>query len=453
MRVTFPRSVIALILCSFTDSGLGGELPTVAPEDVGMSEAKLAKIGPVVQQMVDDGSIAGAVTIVARREKVVYHETFGVRDVKSRRPMTGDTIFRIYSMTKPVTSVAVMMLWEQGRLKLDDPISDYLPELKSLHVHTRGPSATENLEESKSPLTIRDLLRHTSGLTYGLFGGTPVDVAYRRQSVLDRHSTLADMTRKLSKIPLLYQPGTRFNYSVSTDVLGRLVEVISQQSLDEFFRLRIFEPLDMRDTGFYVRAGQHERLAANHSRGEEGKLRVIDDPRTSRYLLRPALLSGGSGLVSTGRDYLRFAQMLLHGGQLQGQRLLRSGTVDMMTSNQLPDESMPMAMNDGPREGVGFGLGFSVRVAHSHKEPHEVVGQYGWGGAASTQFWISPRHELIVIALRQFMPLKIGSPTPLSRSFLKHFWISHRFSPRGYCSALLRSTLSAKRSTRMIRSL
>jgi CubicO group peptidase (beta-lactamase class C family) len=307
-------------------------------------------------------------------------------------------------MSKPITSVAVMILAEEGKLKLDDPVGKYLPELKSLKVHGGDDDATKNLIEPKRPMTIRDLLRHTSGLTYGFFGNSPVDKLYGQRGVLDRSTTLADMVGKLGKIPLRYQPGTKFNYSVSTDVLGRLVEVVSKKPLDEFLAARIFKPLDMKDTGFFVPESSRGRFSATHGR-QSGKLRVSDAPKTSRYNTKPKLLSGGGGLVSTGRDYLRFCQMLASGGRLHDVRILKRTTVAAMTSNQLPAEAIPIGVGTGDRrDGKGFGLGFSVRVAKSDKQPAEVVGEYGWGGAASTHFWISPRHELVVITLRQFMP-------------------------------------------------
>jgi CubicO group peptidase (beta-lactamase class C family) len=242
-------------------------------------------------------------------------------------------------------------------------------------------------------MTIRDLLRHTSGLTYGYFGNTPVDKMYMARSVLKQKSSLQDMINKLGEIPLLYKPGTKWHYSVSTDVLGYLVQKISGQPLNEFFRQNIFEPLDMKDTAFYVPNEKVYRFAACYGPGQNGELRLIDDPAQSQYLAQPSLFSGGGGLVSTARDYLRFSQMLLNKGQLDGKRLLRSETVEMMTSNQLPDSVKRGA-------GEGFGLGFSVRL----RDGRFPKGEYGWGGAASTHFWISPKDELIVIALSQYMP-------------------------------------------------
>jgi CubicO group peptidase (beta-lactamase class C family) len=318
--------------------------------------------------------------------------------------MKTDTIFRIYSMTKPITTVAAMILYEEGKLQLDDPVSKYLPQLKGLRVHS---GTGDETVEAKREITIRDLMRHTSGFTYGAYGESPVDKLYRQKRVLDRNGTLEDLVAKLSKIPLQYQPGTRFNYSVSTDVLGRVVEVVSGKPLDVFFAERIFKPLDMVDTGFYVPADKISRFAANYGPEEKGGLKVIDDPEKSPYAKPTRFFSGGGGLVSTARDYLRFCQMLLGGGQFQGTRLLKPQTVAMMTQNQVPPESFPLTMPGGMKvPGLGFGLGFGVWMAHNPLDPAGAIGEYFWGGAASTNFAISPANQTVVMSLTQFMPLK-----------------------------------------------
>jgi len=366
-----------------------GELPFTSPENVGMSSEKLARTKSSVQALIDNDKIAGASIIVARKGKIVLSETFGMMDKKANKPMQPDTIFRIYSMSKPITSVAAMMLYEQGKLKLDDPISKYIPEFKELKVYSESGKHDGQVRQ----MSVRDLLRHTSGLTYGYFGNTAVDKMYRAKGVLNRKSSLQDMVNELSGIPLLYQPGTKWHYSVSTDVLGYLVQKVSGQPLDEFFWQNIFEPLDMKDTAFHVPNEKVNRFAACYGPRQNGGLKIVDEPTTSRYLIQAKLFSGGGGLVSTARDYLRFSQMLLNKGQLDGTQLLRCETVEMMTSSQLPD-----SVKRG--EGEGFGLGFSVRLRDG-KFPQ---GEYGWGGAASTHFWISPKDELIVIALSQYMP-------------------------------------------------
>ena len=397
----FARCV-ALLFLVCVPVAWSQELPTAKPEDVGLSAEKLARVGPAVRALVDDDKVAGAITMVARRGKVVYFEAVGKRDVESGKPMERDTILRFYSMSKPVTSVAVMMLVEAGKIDLDDPVAKHLPELKGLRVFVRANGDGFETESAKRDPTVRDLLRHTAGLTYGLFGNTPIDEKYRTVGLLAPGSTLDGMTKKLGELPLLYQPGTKWNYSVATDVLGRIVEVTSGKSLDAFFAERIFRPLDMPDSGFFVPADKLDRLAATHGTAD-GKLRVTDAPATSSFRTRPTLLSGGGGLVSTARDYMRFCQMLAAGGELGGRRLLRRETVQAMTANQLPDEAFPIAFGPIQRPGTGFGLGFSVQV---NRDPLSAsrIGEYGWGGAASTHFWISPKDELVVIALQQFMP-------------------------------------------------
>jgi len=389
MKIT-RQTLIAIVLSLVVPfAAHAKEIPITSAEDVGMSSEKLSQVKPAVQALVENEKIAGASVIVARKGKIALFETFGMMDREANKPMEPDTIFRFYSMTKPVTSVAAMMLYEEGKLKLDDPVSKYIPDFKSLKVYAESGKHAEQERE----MSVRDLFRHTSGLTYGFFGNTPVDKMYRAGSVFDWDSSLKDMIDKLSEIPLLYQPSTKWHYSVSTDVLGYLVQKISCQSLDKFFKTRIFKPLKMKDTAFHVPAKNTERFAACYGPNLTGGLRVVDDPNKSRYLKKPSLFSGGGGLVSTARDYMRFCQMLLNKGQLDGKQLLRPETVEMMTTNQLPD-----SVRRG-KDG-GFGLGFSVSL----KDSIFPKGEYGWGGAASTHFWISPKHDLIVIALSQYMP-------------------------------------------------
>jgi CubicO group peptidase (beta-lactamase class C family) len=380
-------------------------LPTAKPEDVGLSSEGLQQARAAVRKLIKDGEVAGAITLVARHGKVVFFEAQGVRDVATGKPMEKDTICRFYSMSKPVTTVAAMILWEEGRFQLDDPVSKYLPEFKGVQVFTGGTADSPRLADPSREMTVRDLMRHTAGLTYGFFSTLPVDTLYLKNKILEPSASLQTMIERLGRLPLAYQPGTRFHYSVATDVLGRLVEVVSEESLDEFLRERIFKPLDMKDTGFFVPEDRRDRLAATHGKNAAGKLIVSDDPAKSRFLKEPTLLTGGGGLVSTARDYARFCQMLLNSGELDGRRVLKAETVRLMTSNQLPAEAMPLVILGIRREGVGFGLGFSVRVAASRTEPAGRVGEFGWGGAASTHFWISPKDDLFVIALQQFQPI------------------------------------------------
>ncbi|MFO8015103.1 MAG: serine hydrolase domain-containing protein [Phycisphaerae bacterium] len=364
------------------------DIPRAKPEAVGMSGQRLAAVTSTVRKMVDDGKIAGAITVVARKGKIVHFETCGLRDVDEKKPMTEDTIMRFYSMSKPITTVAAMILYDEGKLRLDEPVETYVPELKGMKVYSETAPVAP-----KRKVTVRDLMRHTSGLTYGIFGNTPVDRMYRKNRMLASRD-LQTMVEKLGRIPLLYQPGTHWHYGVSTDVLGCLVEKVSGQKLDAFLRERIFEPLDMRDTAFFVAPDKADRFSSCYSPGPEG-VKVQEKYSDSRYLTPPTLLSGGGGLVSTALDYMRFCQMLIHRGELFGVRVLKPETVGMMTRNQLP-KNVHWGGNNG------FGLGFSVQLRDNGSTAH--AGEYGWGGAASTHFWISPKDDLVVVALSQLMP-------------------------------------------------
>ena len=363
-------------------------------ESVGINVAKLAQATAALQSLVDNKKIAGAVIMVSRRGKVVLADSVGLGSLESKQPMQLDSIFRIYSMTKAVTSVAAMQMVESGKLDLDTPISKYMPEFASV----KDSSAT-----SQSP-TVRDLLRHTSGLTYGIFGDTPVDRQYRAAGILSRNDSNKVLVEKLGKLPLQFQPATKFHYSVSVDVLGRLVEVVSGNSIDEQFTKNIFAPLGMKDTGFYVPDGKSSRLVDNFGPDAEGGLRTTEQAATSQFLRNPTFLSGGGGLVSTAGDYMRFCQMLCGLGEFRGVRLLKEESVREMTRDQLPKVAYPIEVNGIKREGVGFGLGFSVVVEPIPGFEYVPKGEYGWGGAASTHFWISPKHELAVVVLSQFMP-------------------------------------------------
>jgi CubicO group peptidase (beta-lactamase class C family) len=324
--------------------------------------------------------------------------------------MRADTIFRIYSMTKPITSVALMTLYEHGRFQLDDAVHKYIPAFRDLRVYEAGNHPTFATRPVERSMTIRDLLTHTSGLTYGFMERTNVDRAYRRLGIGDRSSTLAEMMEKLGKLPLEFSPGTKWNYSVSTDVVAHLVERISGRRFDTFVRDEITGPLGMSDTGFHVPDDKLERFATNYSRMPDKSLRIEDDPATSPYRTEPTFFSGGGGLVSTAGDYLRFCQMLLNGGTLDGVRILGLKTIELMTQNHLPGGRDISALNVGGQfsqvlyEGVGFGLGFSVTLDLARAQTVGTPGEYAWGGAASTAFWIDPAEELIVIFMTQLMP-------------------------------------------------
>lgn len=390
-----------------------------SPESAGLCGERLNRIGAHFQTYVDQGKLAGVLTLVARRGKLAWLDVRGHMDIESRKPLRADSIFRIYSMTKPVTSVAAMMLYEQGRFQLDDPISRFLPAFANMLVFTGGTAKNPETVPAARPITFQDLFTHTSGLSYGFIGATPVEAMYRSHNLDTAATNLStgDFVNKLAEMPLLFHPGSRWNYSMSTDVLGRLVEVISGQPLDEFFRSRIFEPLKMIDTEFSVPASQIGRLTTNYNRRMDGGLQVADAPAASRYLTRRPFLSGGGGLVSTAADYLRFCSMLLNRGALDGARLLGRKTVEYMTSNHLPsgDDLTSMGQpvfSETSYDGIGFGLGFSVMLDPVRAHVIGTAGEYAWGGMASTMFWIDPKEEMIGMLLTQLMP---SSSYPLRR--------------------------------------
>lgn len=383
------------------------ELPVVAPASVGFDAEKLARVRSVMDDFVSRGDRAGVTTIIARRGKIVFAESTGRASVDSDSELRSDAIVRLFSMSKPITGVAVMMLVESGKLELDDPVSKHLPDFARQTVLSGGTAADIESKPVKREMTVRDLLRHTSGLTYGIFDNTPVDQLYRQSQILDRDLSLQETVRRLGSIPLLHEPGEQFNYSVAVDVVGRVVEVASGHSFDEFLQQHIFDPLDMKDTAFAVPDQKLARFAANHQ-SRAGTLSVSDAPETSRFRKTPAFLSGGGGLVGTGRDYVRFCQMLLNGGELFGTRLLSKESVVEMTRNQLPKAAYPLKIGGITRPGVGFGLGFSVIAEPIPFADFVPVGEYGWGGAACTHFWISPQHETVVVVLSQYTPFSLA---------------------------------------------
>ena len=374
-------------------------LPAAVPESAGMSSEGLARIGPAMHAYVDDGRLAGVMTMVARHGQVVHWETAGMRDVAAGDPLEPDDIFRIYSMTKPLTSVAVMVLVEEGAVALDDPVSKFIPAFAGVTVLN---DAGERVAPAR-PMTVEHLLTHTSGLTYGFFGDSPVDRIYGQSGFFTQAEGLDDFARRVADLPLLASPGDRWNYSVSTDILGRVVEVASGQPFDAFLQARIFDPLDMSDTAFVVPADKRDRFTVHYAR-PDGTLQVIDSPVDGQYTQRPRWLSGGGGLASTASDYIRFAQMLLQDGELGGVRILESETVQAMRSNRLPDALVPIQLGTFLSPGYGFGLGFAVVVdADASPEP-DNDGVFRWAGAANTFFWIDPAAELIGMVWTQFNP-------------------------------------------------
>ncbi len=354
-------------------------LPIIDPEKAGMAPEVLAKIDPAVEKLIETNRLAGGSIIVLRKGQIVYQKQFGFANRAEKKPVEKDTLFRIYSMTKGITSAAAMMLYDEGKLDLDDPISKHLPEFKNLTVWQKN---GDPVPADPAP-TIRDLLRHTAGFSYG-WSPHPVDAFYQKAQPLSRNKTLAEMTRAIAGAPLLYQPGTRWVYGINTDVLARVVEVASGQTFEEFLQARFFTPLDMPDTGFHVPAAKAHRLADVFGR-KAGLLVTTEPGKTSQFLKKPAHQSGGGGLVSTINDYARFLQMIASGGTFQGKRYLKEETVKLMTTNQLPDKIPAISLGE-TRHGVGFGLGFNVRIApDSRWDKDAVVGEFGWGGMASTR--------------------------------------------------------------------
>ncbi len=378
-------------------------LPSVAPEQVGIDTAAISQLDARMQSYIDDGKLAGIVVLVAREGKVAHAGVYGNMDIEAGKKMRRDSLFRIYSMTKPITGAALMTLYDEGRFKLDDPVAKYLPAFGKIKVYAGKDGETVKLEDLKRPITIEDLMRHTAGLAYGLFPATPVDEMYKEAKLLDRTQNLDSMIDRLVKIPLAAQPGARWMYSIGVDVQGKLIEELSGKPLDVYFAERVFKPLGMHDTAFHVPSDKLDRLTVNYGKKDD-RLSPVDGSSTSQFATKPALLSGGGGLVSTADDYLRFCQMMLNRGQLDGKRILKPETVDLMSSNHLADNLVPITLGPLPLANTGFGLDFAVRVKVTPGEPAGSMGEYWWGGAASTQFFIAPREDLILVGMTQFMP-------------------------------------------------
>ena len=379
------------------------------PEDVGLSSARLARIDDWRERIVADGKVAGATTLVARRGKVVHLASSGLADIERGTAMTPATVHRFYSMTKPLTSAAIMMLYEEGRFQLDDPITRFLPYFANQRVCTGASRGKLETVPAERDITFRDLLTHTSGLTYGFMESTAVDALYREKGIDfgAADSSLGAVVEALAALPLIAQPGSEWNYSVSTDVLGYLVEVISGRPFAQFLHERLIDPLGMADTDFYVKPANAGRFAANYARGRDGKLALIDDPGDSRFLRPTKVPSGGGGLVSTAADYWRFCRMMLRKGELDGVRYLGRKTVELMMMNHLRGDMAAMGQprwSESTAEGIGFGLGFSVTLEPARAQIVGTPGECAWGGAASTAFWIDPAEDMAVIFLTQLMP-------------------------------------------------
>jgi CubicO group peptidase (beta-lactamase class C family) len=396
---------------------MNNEFHAVKPEDVGLCGARLARIDAWRDALVRDNKLAGATTLVMRRGQVAHLGCSGLADMARGTAMAPDSILRIYSMTKPLTSVAIMMLYEEGRFQLDDPITRFLPCFRDMRVFTGGSRGSHESVPAERDITFRDLLTHTSGLTYGFMQATMVDAMYRDRDVDFQTSdrTLGEVVDTAASLPLLTQPGQAWNYSIATDVLGHLVAIISGQDFGDYLRQRVIAPLGMVDTGFHVPAEKLPRFAACYRRGEDGRPALVDDPRDSRFGRSGRIASGGGGLVSTVGDYARFCRFLLNKGELDGVRLLGRKTVELMMSNHLRGDMAAMGQarfSESTYEGIGFGLGFSVMLDPARAQILGTPGECAWGGAASTAFWVDPAEEMAVILLTQLIP---SSTYPLRR--------------------------------------
>jgi CubicO group peptidase (beta-lactamase class C family) len=363
-----------------------------APEDVGLSSSQLARIEATTQKYVDSGLVPGAVMLVARRGKIAWTRTMGFRDRAAKDPMRPDSIFRIYSMTKPIVSVAAMMLVEEGKMQVSDPVSKYLPEMGRMKVGvetSEGGKPSLQLTDPARVMTVQDLMRHTSGLTYGSRGNSLVNAAYIDAKIGSRDVNLEEFVTKVSQLPLRFSPGDRWEYGISTDVLGRVVEVVSGKPLGEFLNERVLTPLGMTDTGFFVPSDKLNRAAQPWQMPEA-------PPMTPRFDVaqKPKFESGGGGLTSTMDDYLRFAIMLADGGEFAGKRLLGNKTLEFMTADHT-------GSRPGRPPGLGFGLGFEVRTSVGDSALPGSLGEYGWAGNAGTLFWIDPKEQLIAIYMVQ----------------------------------------------------
>lgn len=410
----------------------------VSPESVGLSTARLARVDAWLGEQIESERLAGASVLVGRRGGVAFFAARGLADQAAGTSFARDTIVRIYSMSKPITTVAAMMLYEEGCFQLDDPVAKYLPEFAGTRVWAGGSAGLEETVSMQTPMTVHHLMTHTSGLTYGFMQANVVDEAYREEKIEfpGGSGSLAEQVRRLAEIPLICQPGSQWNYSVSIDVLGALVEVWSGQTLAEFFRERLFDPLDMRDAGFHVAPENHGRLAACYaplsgaslagvgrapSAGElaarQGGLKLQDPSAGSAFLQPAGVYAGGGGLTASMRDYARFCQMLMRGGELDGSRVLSPKTIAYMRLNHLPENRDMAAMgqpvwSETSYEGIGFGLGWAVVIDPVRAKMVTSAGEHHWGGAASTFFWMDPVEDLYVILLTQLMP---SSTYPIRR--------------------------------------
>jgi CubicO group peptidase (beta-lactamase class C family) len=398
-RETGSRAQVLVALCAaLLISGVtpAADLPSASPESVGMSSERLGRLDAVTHGWVDGGRIAGVVTLVARRGKVVHLDSYGMADIEHREPMTKDTYFRLFSMTKPVTSVALLTLYEQGKFQLDDPLARYLPEFKDLKVFAGvDKQGAMILEDAARAPTVHDVFRHTAGFSYG---DGPEPLKALLEPDLYSETSLEALTQRLAKVPLTYQPGTRWVYSFSHDVQARLVEVLSGTSFEEYTRKHIFEPLGMNEVVFGLPARLASRFASTYSPDDSGKLVAADTPEKTAYNTAPF---GGTSLSGPVTDYARFAQMLVNSGELDGARILSPRTIDLMARNHLPDGVARGSAGGGEALGEGYGLGVRVVIDPAKAGNLTSAGTFGWSGAAGTHFFVDRKEQLIAVFMIQ----------------------------------------------------
>lgn len=400
------RSLILFTVCIITfacsanthqqDSAYSAENKQVQ----GFSKQRLSRIDELMQQYIDSGKLAGTVTLVARNNETIHLSANGLKDKASGQKMDTDTIFRIYSMTKPITAVAALTLWEQGKFHMYDPIEKYLPELAKLKVYVSGTAENMVVEDAKTSIRVIDLFLHTAGFSYG-FTNSEIDKLYRALPPPAASDTTEELLKRIADIPLNHQPGTKWHYGVNTDIIGFMVERITGKKLGEYMQEVIFDPLNMSDTGFFVPKEKISRLASIYGPDKNGETVLIENEALGDFKSDPAVHNGGGGLVSTIGDYYKFAQMLLNGGEYEGMRILGRKTVEYLSTNHLPQTMIPFTANS---PGEGYALAMSVTTDPSQVLMMSSKGDYGWGGAASTYFRIAPAENMIVIAMTQFLP-------------------------------------------------
>jgi CubicO group peptidase (beta-lactamase class C family) len=406
------KHLLAVSLLLFCIPALAQDLIKLSkPEEAGFSSERLARITQFFQSEVDRGAVPGAVLVVARNGKVVYRQAIGYQDRENKTAMKPDAIFRIFSMTKPIATVAVMMLAEQGKIDVMAPVAQYLPEFRDVKVGVQKTDpatgkATLEVETPIRPMTVQDLLRHTSGLVYGPFGSTLVHQAYNQANLFDPGQTLAEFVTKIAKLPLAHQPGSTWEYGMSVDVLGRIVEVVSGMPFDRFLEECITKPLSMPDTAFYLTDAQIARLAEPQIEPATGKRPEFAESPVTKEKVK--WFSGGGGLHSTASDYSRFCQMLVNGGELNGVRLLSPKTLAVMTSDQIPPGAARVGMLAAAQDlaplqelGQSFGLGFALRTDVGHTAVSGSAGDYFWAGAGGTYFWVDPQEKLYAVLMLQ----------------------------------------------------